>query len=376
MERYKQNKLSVLMTTDTVGGIWTYCMELCKALEVFDVQFHLVTLGAPMQQWQRDEVSRLNHVKLYTSTYKLEWMSDPWKDVDTSSNWLLLLEQEIQPDVIHLNSYCYAALPFRAPKIVVAHSDVYSWWQAVKGTEIPADWNEFYTRAKEGIGSADLIIAPSKAMMQTILDNYLTLTSKKVIYNTRALSVTEKKEKEPFIFSAGRLWDEAKNIQLLVAAASMIQWQVKIAGDTRFQNINAEVITGSVQYLGKLASTDVIAHLVSASIYVLPAKYEPFGLSALEAALCGCALVLGDIPSLREIWGDAAVYVKTNDAAALAETVNRLIADEALRKYYQSKAKQRATLYSVETFATQYYDTYRTLLSKHQIKQVKEEITL
>ncbi len=32
----------------------------------------------------------------------------------------------------------------------------------------------------------------------------------------------------------------------------------------------------------------------------LPARYEPFGLSVLEAALSGCALVLGDIPSLRE----------------------------------------------------------------------------
>ena len=55
-----------------------------------------------------------------------------------------------------------------------------------------------------------------------------------------------------------------------------------------------------------------------ASIYALPARYEPFGLSALEAALSGCALVLGDIPSLREVWGDAALFVAPDDTDALA----------------------------------------------------------
>ena len=49
-----------------------------------------------------------------------------------------------------------------------------------------------------------------------------------------------------------------------------------------------------------------------AAIYALPARYEPFGLSILEAALSGCALVIGDIPSLREIWADAALFVPSD----------------------------------------------------------------
>ena len=58
-----------------------------------------------------------------------------------------------------------------------------------------------------------------------------------------------------------------------------------------------------------------------AAIYALPARYEPFGLSALEAALSGCALVLGDIPSLREVWGDAAVFVPPDDAGGLRDAL-------------------------------------------------------
>jgi len=89
MEGYNHRRLTVLMTTDTVGGVWTYCMELCKSFQQYNVQFHLATLGAPMQQWQLDEVYQLENVHLHTSTYKLEWMSDPWKDVDASAKWLL-----------------------------------------------------------------------------------------------------------------------------------------------------------------------------------------------------------------------------------------------------------------------------------------------
>ena len=55
------------------------------------------------------------------------------------------------------------------------------------------------------------------------------------------------------------------------------------------------------------------------SIYALPARYEPFGLSVLEAALSGCALVLGDIPSLREIWDGAALFVDPDDARRAAK---------------------------------------------------------
>jgi glycosyltransferase involved in cell wall biosynthesis len=65
--------------------------------------------------------------------------------------------------------------------------------------------------------------------------------------------------------------------------------------------------------------------LARASIYVHPARYEPFGLAILDAALAGCALVLGDIPSLRELWHDAAIFVPTEDAARLSRELTALI---------------------------------------------------
>jgi hypothetical protein len=58
-----------------------------------------------------------------------------------------------------------------------------------------------------------------------------------------------------------------------------------------------------VRCLGPLEASELAGWMHRAAIYALPARYEPFGLSALEAAQAGCALVLGDLSSLREVWG-------------------------------------------------------------------------
>ena len=145
------NAYKVMMVSDTVGGVWTYSMELCKALQEYNVQVHLITTGAKLQQWQWREAEKLNHVQVYESDFMLEWMHNPWDDIAQSGRWLLELEDELQPDVIHLNCYCYGSLPFRAPKVIVAHSDVYSWFKAVKNELPPAQWSEYYGRVRAGL---------------------------------------------------------------------------------------------------------------------------------------------------------------------------------------------------------------------------------
>jgi glycogen synthase len=361
MEGYNNTEMSVLMTADAVGGVWTYCMELCRCYSERNVQIHLVTTGAKLQEWQRAEVRALKDIELYESEYLLEWMKDPWRDIDTSGEWLLQLERDIQPDVVHLNSYSYASLPFTAPKIVVAHSDVFSWWKSTRNAVPPPEWNEYYRRVKEGLDNANLIIAPSKAMMKEILHIYQPTAHYKVIYNGRSKEMFSAKEKQPVVFSMGRLWDEAKNVKLLAEASAHINHPVRIAGDSN-NHVHEE---NNVTYLGKLNTAEIAQELATAAVYVLPAKYEPFGLSALEAALSECALVLGDIASLREIWGERALYVNTDDARALAETINQLLADEIKRKEYAEKALQHAQRYSASFFGHEYLNIYHQLLYTH-----------
>jgi glycosyltransferase involved in cell wall biosynthesis len=117
-----------------------------------------------------------------------------------------------------------------------------------------------------------------------------------------------------------------------------------------------------VEALGALDAREVMSWLSRAAVFAEPARYEPFGLAALEAASSGCALVLGDIPSLREVWGEAATFVSPNDAGGLARVVNRLLDDPVLRREAAARAFGVAARYAPATMASAYLDAYRQLM--------------
>src|SRR4051812_17800461 len=79
----------VLMTADTVGGVWTYAMELIRGYALYDISVTLATMGAEPTHCQAMEAARLANLELVSSRYKLEWMDDPWGDVSEAGEWLL-----------------------------------------------------------------------------------------------------------------------------------------------------------------------------------------------------------------------------------------------------------------------------------------------
>ncbi len=132
---------------------------------------------------------------------------------------------------------------------------------------------------------------------------------------------------------------------------------MKIAGDATHPD-GGTATFDHVEVLGPVAHDDLLSMMRRAGLYVLPAMYEPFGLSAVEAALCGCPLVLGDIPSLREVWGDAALFVSPDEPAALREVIGRLIADEAARQSLAERGRERARTFTSGRQAAGYVEVY------------------
>ncbi|HEX2974286.1 MAG TPA: glycosyltransferase family 4 protein, partial [Tepidisphaeraceae bacterium] len=157
--------MRLLITTDTLGGVWTYTLELARALRPAQVELVLATMGNPLSEVQRQQAAHLDNVQLAQSTYKLEWMADPWEDVSRAGQWLLELERQHRPDVIHLNGYAHGVLPFAAPRLIAAHSCVLSWWRAVKGEEAPPEWNRYRQAVATGLRSVQMVVAPSRAML-------------------------------------------------------------------------------------------------------------------------------------------------------------------------------------------------------------------
>jgi len=353
----------VLMTADTVGGVWQYTTQLCRELSRRNVAVHLATMGALLSPTQQKEIARLPNVAVSESEYALEWMENPWGDVARASEWLWELEQTFEPDLIHFNNYAFASLPFAAPKIVVAHSCVKSWWKAVKGETLPASWARYERLVQRGLDSADRVVAPTYWMAEQLDALYRLNQTPHVIYNGRDEADYVVKEKEPLIFSLGRVWDEAKNLRALAEIATELPWPVVIAGETRAPD-GKEFHAPRARLLGRINGAESVGWLSRAAIYAAPACYEPFGLSILEAAFSGCALVLGDTGSLRELWEGAALFVPSNDPAALRNACMRLITTPEFRGELAFAAREQARRYSAARMGNAYAELYAIMARK------------
>jgi glycosyltransferase involved in cell wall biosynthesis len=286
---------------------------------------------------------------------------------------LLQLEESVRPDVVHLNSYVYGALSWRRPTLVVGHSCVLSWWEAVKGEAAPDRWARYRHEVARGLHAADLVLAPTRAMLSVLERLYGCFTRSRAVPNGRNPVLFPPAAKEPFIFAVGRLWDEAKNAAMLDKVAPSLAWPVYVAGADRHP-AGGQVRYRSVRELGRLSPPALAHWLARAAIYALPARYEPFGLSMLEAGLAGCALVLGDIPSLRETWDGAAVFVSPDDANALAATLKALSQDSSRLAELAARARTRALEFTPQRMLRGYLAAYRELIQARQRRGGRQEL--
>ncbi len=355
---------NILMTADTVGGVWNYALELVRALAPFGTKVALATMGAPLTAEQRRETEEINNLTVHESNYKLEWMDNPWEDVEKAGEWLLELRDKVQPDLVHLNGLVHGNLNWGVPVVVVVHSCVMSWWRAVKDEEAPREWDTYRAMVKASLQKADMVVAPTQAMMHQAEDLYGPFKARTVIYNGRGQHSFQFGKKEPFVFSMGRVWDEGKNISLLAHIASDLHWPVYIAGDDKHPATGQTVELDNVHFLGQLTEKEVSDWLSRASVYALPAKYEPFGLTILEAAMSGCALVVGKTDSLAEVWGNAARYVDPGNADELRDTINNLIEDEFARNIMAMRAIKRSHGYTADPMGQDYDHVYRQVMKQ------------
>lgn len=355
--------IRLLMTTDTLSGIWTYTIDLIRGLRSLGVEVHLATMGEKLSQAQLRQVAAIPGLCIHQSDYQLEWMEKPWKEVEAAGDWLLELEEKLQPDIIHLNNYCHGDQPWQAPVLMVGHSCINSWWQAVKGEHPPAHYYEYFDRVKGGLQSADQVVAPSKAFLADLQRLYGPFQQSIVIPQARWGKTFFPTEKENRILSIGRLGDEAQNIQACEHAAGNITWPFEVVSEGKRPANGLDAKCRNLKQLGALSPEEVADRLSGAAIYVLPAHYEPFGLHVLEAALSGCALVLGDIPSLRENWQGAALFAQPESPEDINKKIEFLIRNPRQRERMGGLALQKAREFSVSRQAALYLQQYEALLN-------------
>jgi len=161
----------VLMSADTVGGVWTYALDLARELCARGDEVLLATLGLADRGEPR-AAAAIDGLTLICGDYPLEWTPEPWAELERAGEWLLELANDFAPDVVHLNHYCHGHLPWPAPRLVVAHSCVSSWYEAVRGMPPEPQWRRYRREVARGLHGADWVVAPSEAMRHAVVRNY------------------------------------------------------------------------------------------------------------------------------------------------------------------------------------------------------------
>jgi glycogen synthase len=364
--------MRVLITADTVGGVWTYARELVTGLSRRGVEVTLVSFGHMPEPRQLEWMEGLRNFDFRPTGFRLEWMQDSGEDIAASSEYLLSVVRETQPDVLHLNQFCYGAIDVDLPKIVVAHNDVVSWWVAVHGHEPPPnDWINWYRDVVgQGLAGATSVLAPSRWMLSQIERYYGPQRQAGVIYNGRSPQFFNAHgDKEDLVLSVGRLWDPAKQVSLLAKCGC--SWPSIIAGETQHpdQTYRAEtkriVCEGMLELKGKQTATQLRSLFARASVYAATSRYEPFGLALVEAALSRCAIVANDIPAFRELWGETACYFRTDDVEDLRDCIALLRNDRMLWRNHAELAYQRARRhFAADRMVDEYLELYQLLGAK------------
>jgi glycogen(starch) synthase len=360
--------MRILMTTDTVGGVWTFTEELATALIQHGCAICLVSVGRPasaaQQSWcDRMQSSRQDWFRYEHVDAPLEWMQSNEGAYKDAAPRLLAFIEDFNAELLHTNQFCFGALPIEIPKIITAHSDVFSWAQACRGGALPpSDWLTRYSAlVTRGIYQADAVTAPTQWMATSLANTFALPQTPTIIPNGRTLSGgTELGKRKLQAVTAGRLWDEAKNISLLAGLQSPIP--IMVAGEHDSAAVTATL--DSATMLGTLGSEELLALFRESAIYICTSRYEPFGLAPLEAALCGCAVLAYDILSLREVWGSAALYFDSGHS--LSRLLHDLSNNAASLTAAQERSLARARTFTAERMASGYYQLFERALAARE----------
>ncbi len=357
--------MRLLITTDTIGGVWTFSIELAEELLDRGCAIALVSFGrepSATQQRTCDVLAdRFPERFLYVaSNIPLEWMEANGSAFENAAPLLTRIAKEFEVDLLHSNQLCFGALNLQIPRIVTVHSDVLSWAQSCGKALADSPWlRRYLSLVRSGLVGATAVVTPTRWMMRTLAKLYVLPQARIVIPNGRSIPPSEEPARILQAITAGRLWDPAKDLSLLKDVHSPVP--ILVAGETEHESSAAPPVLGPFKLLGNMAENQLLKLFRQSAIYLCTSIYEPFGLAPLEAALCGCAVLARDIPSLHEVWQSGALYF--GDAASLSILLNRLSDSPQTLHSMQMRSEQRAQHFNRDRMVEQYLTLFEMTMA-------------
>jgi glycosyltransferase involved in cell wall biosynthesis len=352
----------LLLTTDAVGGVWQYATELASALVPLGMDTVLAVLGPPLTAAQRARACAIPGLDLIETAIPLDWLAESAEQLHAGGLLLAEIARRHAVDLIQLNQPAFAAqAAYPAPVLAVTHSCLGTWWETVERGPLPAEFAWRVALHGGGLRAADRVLAPSSAFAEQTQRFYKLADRPAFVHNGRTPLVIAPAAAGDYAFTAGRLWDRGKDVATLDRAAARLPVPFKAAGSATAPH-GERIAIEHLAIMGHLDDAALAACLQEKPVFVSAARYEPFGLAVLEAAAAGCPLVLSDIPTFRELWHDAAIFVAPGDDRGFAEAIRRLIDDESQRQSGGAGARRAARRFSPDRMAGEMMGIYGALL--------------
>ena len=346
----------LLLTTDPYGGVATFVTALLPHL-VKEYQVKIVAVGRCNIPLTLVQVAADHDVELIPVREALEWMPGEEESVAEAEDIVEGLAYKYQPDVVHINSYGFAKVAEQYPTVLTLHSDLYTWFDNVEGSLPKGHQQAYKSLVEDSIYYSSAVVAPTQRYLAEASQFYKNLDKAVVVYNGIDTSDANLAEKEDMVLAAGRLGDASKGLKYLIEAAEAGCFSLWLVG-----SLPTDIhLPEKVKACGQVTAERLYMLMSRAAVYALPALYEPFGYSYLEAASRGCALVGFSLSTLQEIWGDSMKYTQQRDARVLAHDITQLLEDKAALLGMQKLAKERSMLYPAHAMASSYMKIYNNI---------------
>lgn len=252
----------------------------------------------------------------------------------------------------------------RPPLVVTIHDLV-----PVLFPETMTPWSRLYARAttQRVLDAADVIVAPSNDTANDLAVHLGVPEARiRVVWNgVDSIFFSDPPPaspvSQPYVLFVGTP-EPRKNLPRLAAAMQSLRarglpHRLVVAGRGGWGDVVID--PESVEMVGRVSDTDLLALYAHADCLALPSLHEGFGLPAAEAMAAGAPVVAGARGALPEIVGNAGVLVDPYDVNAIANGIESAIGD---RDRLSAAGRARARQFSWESAAESMAAIYRALL--------------
>lgn len=357
----------------TGEGIGRYVEELARHLATIDHENDYVLIFQSESASLQFTVNSANFRKVVLASKYYSWAEQ------TRFIWEL---KKLKLDLMHFTNFNYPVL-YQGKFVVTIHDLIHHQFPGKKKSRFLHRAAYRFT-IRSAIKKAEKVIAVSEATRQDIVRSFKVNPEKiSVVYEgvdarffnmVPSAQINEIKQKYgitgPYLLFVG-VWRQYKNLPALASAFDILKLEqslsheLVLAGkiDPFYPEIKNIVFKAKfardIKALGFVPDGDLPALYQGASAFVLPSLTEGFGLIVAEAQASRVPAILSDIPVLREVAGDGAIFFDPHDHADMARKMNMGIADNSLRDELINKGLENAKRFIWQEAARQTLQIYK-----------------